>query len=97
MINKNINYVSVGVKLGVEKDKRFEPDHYLFSAFGNVLKNKLELNKDEISKYLKGETFETALKDGFGAALISGCAVGGFKISGGKFKNHYPKGLRNFK
>ena len=33
----------------------------------------------------------------YGAVFIENCAVGGYKISKCKFKNLYPKGLRNFK
>ena len=32
-----------------------------------------------------------------GALIINNCALGGYKVSKGKFKNFYPKGLRNFK
>ena len=99
MIRKNVKYVSVGVKIGEEKQKRFEPDHYLFSAFGRNFNVKLDLDyrHENIGKYLKGDTFETDLEDGYGAMLVNNSALGGFKISKGKFKNHYPKGLRNFK
>lgn len=99
MIRKNVKYVSVGVKIGEEKQKRFEPDHYLFSAFGRNFNVKLDLDyrHENIAKYLKGDTFETDLEDGYGAMLVNNSALGGFKISKGKFKNHYPKGLRNFK
>lgn len=99
LVKKNIRYVSIGVKLGEEIKNRFEPDHYLFSAFGKFFKTKLNLNlKDErVLKYLKGETFDVDLCDGYGSVLVENCALGGFKISKGKFKNHYPKGLRNLK
>lgn len=98
LIKKKINYVSLGVRLGSVEKNRFEPHHNLFTAFGRSLNNKLLLDfKDEITKkYLRGETFEVVLPDGFGAVLINGCSVGGFKISQGRFKNYYPKGLRNF-
>jgi len=98
MIKKNINYVSIGVRLGNVKDKRFEPAHNLFTALGDKIANKLCLNFDDefAKKYLRGETFDVDLSDGYGAVLFNGCAVGGFKISKGKMKNYYPKGLRNF-
>ncbi len=99
MIKKGVNYLSIGVRIGENKNARFEPCHYLFSAFGNCFKRKIEFKyKDqEVLKYLKGDTIQTNLNDGYGAIIIDGCALGGFKISDGKFKNHYPKGLRNFK
>ena len=98
LIKKRINYVSVGVRLGQVVNNRFEPHHNLFSAFGLDFKLKLELdfNSAEIKKYLRGETLEVDLMDGYGAIIVNGCPLGGFKMSKGKFKNHYPKGLRNF-
>lgn len=97
MIKKNVNYYSIGVRVGTNKDKRFEPCHNLFTAFGDRFKLKLDydFHNPVVAKYLKGETFDVDLPDGYGAFLINGCAVGGFKISAGKFKNYYPKGLRN--
>lgn len=98
MIKYGVNYLSIGVKMGEVNNARFEPHHNLFTAFGRDLPLVLNLDHQEnrAVKYLRGETFDCDLDDGFGAVLINGCAVGGFKISGGKFKNHYPKGLRNF-
>ena len=97
-VKRNVNYVSIGVKLGQVEKNRFEPHHNLFTAFGGDFKSVLSLNyKDEkVLKYLRGETFDVNLSDGYGAILVNGCALGGFKISQGKFKNYYPKGLRNF-
>lgn len=99
LLKRGINYYSIGVRVGDIKEKRFEPTHNLFTAFGNLFKIKINVlpNDDLATKYLKGETFDVDLPDGFGAFLIAGCATGGFKVASGKFKNHYPKGLRNFK
>ncbi len=99
MIKRNINYMSIGVRIGEMKNKRFEPHHNFFSAFGCDFNIKLECGyqDDKVKQYLKGETFDTDLNDGYGAFLIENCPVGGFKISKGQFKNYYPKGLRNFK
>lgn len=99
MIKRGINYYSLGVRVGDIKEKRFEPTHNLFTAFGNNFNIKIDVlpNDDFTTKYLKGETFDVDLPDGYGAFLIAGCATGGFKIASGKFKNHYPKGLRNLK
>ena len=98
-VKKNINYVSLGVVVGQNLKSRFEPHHNLFTAFKNDFKIKLDYqyNQLEIQKYLKGETLNVDLQDGYGVISASGCALGGFKISKGMFKNLYPKGLRNFK
>lgn len=99
LVKKGVNYVSIGVKIGIMNNKRFEPFHNLFTALGKefLIKLDCDFNSDLTKKYLKGETFEVDLPDGYGAFLINGCPSGGFKISRGQFKNYYPKGLRNFK
>ena len=98
MIKKGVNYVSIGVRLGCVESYGFDPHHYLFTAFGKEFVHNLDLapTSDEAKRYLRGETLDVDLPDCFGALLIDGCPVGGFKMSKGKFKNYYPKGLRNF-
>jgi len=99
MMKKGINYVALGVVVGEDLKSRFEPHHNLFTALSEDFKLKLsfDYNSKEIQSYLKGETLNVDLPDGYGVISASNCAVGGFKISQGKFKNLYPKGLRNFK
>ena len=48
-------------------------------------------------KYLRGEEIDAPSDTDNGWCVISyrGASLGGGKISGGKIKNHYPKGLRN--
>ena len=86
------------MKLGCVTGARFEPHHNLFTAFGDNFKIKLnyDFNENQVKQYLRGETFDVDLVDGFGAMMVNNCPVGGFKISQGRFKNYYPKGLRNF-
>lgn len=97
LIRRGVNYVSLGVKIGEVKNFRFEPHHNLFTAFGDRFRLKLcyDHRDENISKYIKGEVLDVDLSDGYGAIFATNCALGGFKISQGKFKNHYPKGLRN--
>ncbi len=98
MIKKHINYVSLGVRLGQVVGTRFEPHHNLFTAFGKEFNTKLNLSLGDkfVEKYLRGETFDVDLPSGYGAVLLEGISLGGCKISQGKLKNLYPKGLRNF-
>ena len=95
-----------GVCIGSIEKKRFIPHHDFFSAFGCSIKNRLELSPGsrEILAYLHGEELRLSeIKNGiysggdkgFGAVTVLGVPVGGFKIAGGRIKNHYPKGLRN--
>lgn len=86
-----------GVRIGKSVKGRAEPHHAAFSALGTEMPLKLELPAaDELAvKYLEGQELELSLPEGFGAVIIEGCALGGFKSVGGRLKNRYPKGLRN--
>ncbi len=97
LIRPNVNYLSVGVRAGEVRKGVFVPNHYLFSAFGSEAVNQIELNFNslEAKKYIRGETLNVnGNYDGYGAIIFNGCPIGGFKLSNGQFKNHYPKGLR---
>lgn len=94
----NASVFMSGVLLGEIKKGILFPHHQLFSAFGNLMKRRENLTKDDprVSKYLRGEEIDTRITEsGWCAVLYEGVALGGGKISGGKIKNHYPKGLRN--
>ena len=86
-----------GVCLGEIKGKLLIPHHQFFSAFGNLFKNKVALTRtdERVDKYLAGEEIDdTASLKGWCAVFFEGSSLGGGKASGGKIKNHYPKGLR---
>ena len=95
-----------GVKIGTIEKKRLVPHHDFFSAFGYNIKNRLEMSeyKEELYAYLHGEELRLSQfgenaycggTKGFGVVTFLGVPVGGFKLAGGRIKNHYPKGLRN--
>ncbi len=87
-----------GVLLGEIRGELFIPSHQLFSAYGRHFKNKINLSGSDgrLTKYLSGEEIEAdATLRGFTAVLFEGVPLGGGKASGGRLKNHYPKGLRN--
>ena len=88
-----------GVVLGEIKKNILFPHHQLFSAFGHKMKRieRLSRDDDRVAKYLRGEEIDTELDGGWCAVSYEGAVIGGGKISGGKIKNHYPKGLRNNK
>lgn len=87
---------SCGVTIGEIRKNYIQPHHQFFMAMGKKFKRKIELSadSDEIKKYLHGEEFETDCPNGWAAVLVDGCTVGGVKVSNGRAKNHYPKGLR---
>ncbi len=85
-----------GVRAGHVEKGRIVPEHWLFSAYGRQFRRTIDLPCDDprILAYLRGETFPCDLADGWGCVMVSGCPLGGIKVTGGIAKNHYPKGLR---
>lgn len=87
-----------GVLLGELKGNIITPSHQFFSAYGADFKRHLDLSDDEerLGKYLCGEEIDTPdTENGYCAVEYLGATVGGGKVSAGRVKNHYPKGLRN--
>lgn len=87
---------SCGVTIGEIRKNYIQPHHQFFMAMGTDFKRKINLSadSDEIKKYLHGEEFQTDCKNGWAVVMVDGCTVGGVKVSNGRAKNHYPKGLR---
>lgn len=87
-----------GVLAGTVLKKRFQPAHALFMAYGRDCTNREELTRQDprAAAWLRGEEIEAVTaQNGWCAVLVDGFPVGGGKVSGGRIKNHYPKGLRN--
>ena len=87
---------SCGVTIGEIKKNYIQPHHQFFMCFGKDFKNKIDLeaDNDKLKKYLHGEEFETDCQNGWAVVMVNGCTVGGVKVTDGRAKNHYPKGLR---
>ncbi len=96
--------VRAGVPAGRFLRGRFEPEHALFMAapVGHI-RNLVPLSSGDprLSAFLRGEQISAAAEKGWCAVCVSAGGrdypVGFGKASGGVIKNHYPKGLRNFK
>ena len=91
------NVFMAGVMLGEIKGTVFFPHHQLFSAYADLFKRVRNLKRGDpcVEKYLRGEEIDAGGTDnGWCAVTYEGVALGGGKVSGGKIKNHYPKGLR---
>ena len=87
-----------GILIGEYRSGALRPHHQLFSALGRLFKRQLELSGDpaRLEKYLDGEEIDAPeLSPGWCVVTLSGAPIGGGKVSGGRLKNHYPKGLRN--
>lgn len=95
---KGLKVLRAGLKIGVLKKNRFEPDHALSHALvSDDIKNSIDLDPEgpEIRQYLSGMTVgcDSRMK-GWCLVCTGGFAIGWGKASGGVIKNHYPKGLR---
>ena len=87
-----------GVLLGEVRRGILHPSHQLFSALGELFRTRVELGEDRerLERYLLGEEIAAAEgESGWCVVTVFGASLGGGKISSGRMKNHYPKGLRN--
>lgn len=85
-----------GVTIGEIRKNYIMPHHQFFMALGKDFKRKinLELNSEELVKYLHGEEIDADCDNGWAVVMVNGVALGGAKVVNKKAKNHYPKGLR---
>ena len=91
-----------GVLIGEISKNILFPSHHFFSVYGRLFirQENLLSGDSRVEKYLYGEEIEAkdaAGESGFLAVLYEGAPLGGGKVSSGRIKNHYPKGLRNKK
>ena len=94
-----LGVLRAGVKLAQRKGRRWEPSHGVFqSARKEECRQVLDLPWDapELSAFLRGEEIDCDGK-GYTALCAGGVPTGFGKASGGRLKNHYPKGLRNLR
>ena len=90
--------IRAGVLLGELRKNRFEPAHALYMAAKceNIKRTvNLSLCDERVRKFLHGEEIavDESLK-GYAAVTVEEITLGFGKVSGGKLKNKYPKGLR---
>lgn len=96
---RGLGVLRAGVPLCARKGKRFEPCHGLFmAARPEQLRLCLDLPLDSpaLAAFLRGEEID-APEDwkGWCGVSANGVTTGFGKCSGGRLKNHYPRGLRN--
>lgn len=87
---------SCGVTIGEIRKNYIQPHHQFFMAMGNRFRRRIELAPDsaELERYLRGEEIPVECENGWAVITTMCCSVGGAKVSAGRAKNHYPKGLR---
>ena len=87
---------SYGITIGEVRKNYVQPHHQFFMALGHKFRRKIELAADDprMEAYLRGQEIDVDCDNGWAVITTAGCTVGGVKVSGGRAKNHYPKGLR---
>ncbi len=95
--------VAAGICVGEARGNRLVPHHQLFSACGEDFKLKIKLRGGSklAADYIGGMEIpcedcmesDDGRNSGYAAVMVDGCALGGAKVSAGRAKNHYPKGL----
>ena len=94
---RGLQVLRVGVRLGEVKNGRFEPCHALATSVKKAdCKNVVDLSLDDgrVDKYLRGETIDADVKNGWCIVCVAGYPLGLGKGVNGVVKNHFPKGLR---
>lgn len=93
-----LKFVSIGARVGSVQKDRFEPNHNLFMAYNKHFKININLNKEQLKKYLHGEELMCDItpqnKANYAVLNYNDMPIGGGKIVQNKIKNLYPKGMR---
>lgn len=79
------------------KNGRAEPEHALFMAAEKAecrLSVDLPYDDRRLAAFLHGEEIDAECDSGYAAVCCAGITAGFGKVSGGRLKNRYPKGLR---
>jgi NOL1/NOP2/sun family putative RNA methylase len=92
-----LHTLRAGVFLGEMKKDYFYPSHHLAHVLTNLdVKRWVNFRHDEqqLIAYMRGEEIQVSLSEGWALVTVDGLSLGWGKISQGRMKNHYPKGLR---
>ena len=81
-----------GLFLGTQIGDKFVPSHHRSHVENSD--NSIELTKEEVMKYLKGETLNKKCPNGYTFVSYMGMNLGVTYSINGILKNYYPKGLR---
>lgn len=89
-----IRVLRAGLHLGQVRGKNFFPDHAWALSDCPPEALCLPLTLEEAIAYQAGEELAATAGTGFVLPCYGGLPLGWGKVSGGRMKNHYPKGLR---
>lgn len=91
-----LNFIDLALRPGLFKETKVNgkiiPSHHLSHALN--AKNSIELTKEEVVKYVKGETINKKHPDGYFFVSYLGINLGVVYALNNVLKNYYPKGLR---
>ena len=94
---KGLSVLRVGVRLGEVKNGRFEPSHSLALCVKKAECKRvldLDITDGRVEKYLRGETLDCDVENGWCLVCVSALPLGLGKVVNGTLKNHLPKGIR---
>ena len=93
-----IRVLRAGIELGEWDGKLFKPAHALAMCLsGGKAAKFVSLGIEQSETYLRGDTVECALANGWCVVGVEEFPLGMGKIVNGRVKNHLPKGLRKIK
>lgn len=96
---RGLGVLRAGIELATIIGKEAKPCHGIFmSAKREEFRRWQDFSPSdkELSEYFRGEEISSPYT-GYTAVCVNGVTAGFGKASGGRLKNHYPKGLRNIK
>lgn len=97
---QGLGVLRAGILLGEQRQNRVEPAHALFmAARPQDLRQTVTFapNAPELLRFLKGEELAAPSgAKGYVGVAVADVITGFGKCAGGRLKNKYPKGLRNF-
>ena len=93
---EGLNILRNGTSEFTYEGKMRVPTHASTHVDGIKFDYAVDLNDEEVVKYLRGETFKKDLDfKGYCKITYKNLGLGLAKYANGMLKNHYPKGLRN--
>ena len=91
---QGLKVLRAGLHVGQVRGKLFFPDHAWALAATPPKVLRIPLSRADAARYQAGEELPCETGAGFVLPCYGGLALGWGKVSGGRMKNHYPKGLR---